>query len=158
MVHPKVLQKDVEFKKGSDSARGAFAALTESGERNELEQNFIRASGGSIEPVGLPEEKKDTYEETLTRIGEGMSLADIAKERGLTLGTIISHIEKLVDMGRLSPKDAAALAPDTVTKGMPDIRKAAGKTGLRALTPVFKKLAGRYTFDELRYARILLKD
>ncbi len=84
------------------------------------------------------------------------TLTALAKKRSLTSGTIISHIEKLVGDGRLSLEGAQALAPKKVADGLEKIAAAAGTGGLRSLTPTFKKLQGRYTFDDLRFARILL--
>jgi hypothetical protein len=48
------------------------------------------------------------------------------------------------------------LVAPSLIKGLPEIEKAAGKASFKALTPVFKKLKGKYTFDELRLARLLL--
>lgn len=156
-IHPAVRFADQKFRNDSALARDAFAALSETGERDTLEENFIRASGGTLSEQE-PEvyEKKDTYTETMELIEAGGDLASIAKERNLTTGTIIGHIEKLLADGRMSGETARALSPKSVVSGLSAIEAAAGKNGFRALTPVFKKLKGRYTFDELRLARALL--
>ncbi|MGB4076194.1 MAG: helix-turn-helix domain-containing protein, partial [Minisyncoccia bacterium] len=157
-IHPTVFKEDGQLRASSKAAAASFAALRETGERDTLEAAFIRASGGTLEARRGPKlAKRDTYEETLALIEAGEStLTALAKKRSLTSGTIISHIEKLVVDGRLSLKGAQALAPKKVADGLEKIAAAAGTGGLRSLTPTFKKLQGRYTFDDLRFARILL--
>lgn len=159
-IHPSVRERDEEFRASSEAAAEAFSVLEERGEREALEQNFIRASGGTLEASSGPRpKKKDTYEETLEAIEKGAStLQGLAKERGLTVGTMIGHLEKLVGDGRLTAEAARTLAPKRVVDALPAIETAAGKAGFSALTPVFKKLKGRFSFDELRLARLLLRE
>ena len=47
-VHPEALKKDAEFHEGSDSARMAFAKLSNI-ELTSMQKNFIRAVGGKLE-------------------------------------------------------------------------------------------------------------
>ena len=57
------------------------------------------------------EERVSTYEKTLALIAEELSLIEIAQKRGMTLGTIISHLEKLkakntkLDLSAYKPKE-----------------------------------------------------
>ncbi len=160
-IHPTVRSVDERFRSASAEAAAVFGSLAETGERAKLEENFILASGGTLEEVDAdaPEAMKPTtYDETLVLINEGKSLEEIVKARALTFGTIISHLEKLAEAGRLSEEQIHALAPDSVVDGLADIRKAAGGKSFKALTPVFKKLKGKYSFDEIRFSRLLLAD
>lgn len=160
-IHPAVRSIDERFRDSSREAAAVFAQLEESGERRMLEENFITASGGSIEEIDMDAprpEKLSTYDETLLLLKEGKSLEETVKARELTFGTIVSHLEKLAEAGRLSTEDIRALAPKRLIEGLGAISSAAGNKSFKALTPVFKKLKGKYTFDDLRLARLLLTD
>ena len=50
-VHPEVLEKDVEFREGSEVARAAFAKLSDI-ELALMHKNFVRAVGGKLESAG----------------------------------------------------------------------------------------------------------
>lgn len=55
-VHPQILKKDVQFRKASDAARDAFAAMDAS-ELSGLHTQFIKKSGGK-EPEAVTQERK----------------------------------------------------------------------------------------------------
>jgi ATP-dependent DNA helicase PIF1 len=155
LVHPEVLRKDAYFRGASEEAARVFASLEETGERAGLEENFILASGGSLTPSETPKEKKSTFDETLALIREGKSLAEIAKERGIVLGTVATHVERLASEGKLSKDDVHTLAGTRVRDGFSDILAAFEKFGSERLAPVFSHLKRRYTFEELKLARAL---
>lgn len=158
-IHPRVRAQDAAYKRASEEAVHVFSELEASGERKKLEEQFIIASGGTLEEQAFsstPSVKLSTYDETYALLHEGHSLDAIAKTRALTFGTIVSHIEKLAQEGRLDAEAIRGLVSETLIAGLPAIEKAAGKASFKALTPVFKKLHGKYSFDELRLARIIL--
>ena len=158
-IHPLVRTQDGRFRDASSKAAHIFSELENTGERAKLEENFIIASGGTIEAQDeyAPRvAKASTYDETYALLHDGKSLDEVVKERSLTFGTIVSHLEKLVEARRLSNGDVRELVSPRLVAGLPTIEKAAGKADFKALTPVFKKLKGAYTFEELRLARLLL--
>ncbi len=55
-VHPEIKKKDAEFRAASDAARKAFAALPPQ-ELEQMQQNFIKGSGGSVEARKKPQGK-----------------------------------------------------------------------------------------------------
>ncbi len=158
-VHPRVAKLDQEFREGSEAAREAFSSLEESGERAEMERNFIRACGGTLTaaPEGSRAKavKKTTYDETFALIEEGKTIAEIAKERSLTVGTISDHADKLVESGRVSVETLESIISEKLRKGLPKIYEAFADKGTEKLTPVYSKLKGAYSFDELKVARVL---
>lgn len=159
-IHPSVARKDKEFRESSEAAARAFAVLEENGERQELEKNFIRASGGTLEASadGERKAKPSTYQQTYELAKEGKPLGLIAKERGMTVGTIVTHFEKLKEMGEMTLDQVAELSPSKVVDSLDAIGEAFQKAKTSSLTPVFKKFKGKYTFDELKLARLLLSD
>lgn len=158
-VHPRVAKLDHEFREGSAAAAEAFRELEESGERLEMEQNFIRACGGTLTaaPMGSRAKivKKTTHDETFERIEAGKTIAEIAKERSLTVGTISDHAEKLVESGRITTATLESIIPEKLKTALPKIYDAFTETGTEKLTPAYAKLKGKYSFDELKLARTL---
>ncbi len=157
MVHPLVAQMDTIFRASSHEAARIFGALPD---RAQLENDFIRASGGTLQASsdGERKGKPSTYDTTYELITEGKSLLLIAKERNMTVGTIVTHLEKLYEAGRLELDAIAELSPKAVVDGLGVIGEAFTKAKTSSLTPVFKRLKGKYTFDELKLARLLLSD
>ena len=160
MVHPQVAALDKELRASSDAAVRTFEALDLTNEREVLEQNFIKACGGSLKAAALGEhpEKRTTFDETFVLLEEGKSLADIAKTRKLTLGTIADHVIKLVSSGRITRELVEARIPQRLKGALPSIYKAFDANGTEKLTPVHAFLKARYSFDELKLARILYTD
>ncbi len=158
-VHPEVLEKDEEFRAASFSAAQAFAKLTKS-EKQKMRENFIRACGGQLiagERSGKKSKaKKDTYAETLKLWQEGKSLEEIVKERGMTVGTIIAHLEKLKKENKVAVKDLMRLVPADLKKHLPAIHAAFAAFGAEQLAPVFYHLKTKFSYDELKLARLTI--
>jgi ATP-dependent exoDNAse (exonuclease V) alpha subunit len=163
-VHPEVLSEDANFRKISEEANDTFGTV-DAEELQTLHRNFIKASGGTIEasPVikkGLSAKKKgDTLAETKKFVLQKLTLAQIAKERGLVQGTIISHLEQLADKKEIEPeKDIAYMKPEKkifekIKKAFVDVHK---KSGEIVLSPVHAKLRGQFNFETLRLARLFI--
>jgi len=121
---------------------------------------FIVQSGGVLEPSIAKERSKkraqSTYDKTKDFISEKLPITHIAKERGFTPATIISHIEKLllepepIDIGYLYPKDTAA------KRGIEKVQRAFEKSGDTKLTPVKKLLGAEFSYDDIRFARLFV--
>ena len=160
MMHPKVQEVDVEFQALSEEAKEAFARIDETGEREKLEKNFVIASGGSYDYQGKPEKvvKLTTYEETLVLLGEGKSVKEIADARSLTFGTIVAHLETLAQSGKLAKLEIRRALPEKLLASLPDIHAMYEKLGTDRLAPVHGRLKGRYTYEELRLAKLLLPE
>lgn len=98
------------------------------------------------------EKKVSTHEKTGAFVEKGLSLKEIAKERGMTLGTIISHLEKLekfnndIDLKKFKPK----------AKDFKKIKQAFDKSGDTKLAAVHSALKGEYSYEELRLARLFV--
>lgn len=91
---------------------------------------------------------------TREMVGQGLSLEEIAAQRNLSPGTILSHLEKILAGDRLF--DIAHLKP--AEAGFSEIEKAFKKTGALALGPVRELLDKRFTYEDLRLARLFLHD
>lgn len=94
-----------------------------------------------------------TYLETKRLIERKLLLVEVAKIRGLTSNTIASHLEKIaIEDPTL---DIEYLRPEK--KKFAEMAHAFKKTTLDALSPTFNLLNGKYTYEELKIARIFLK-
>ena len=161
-VHPEVLESDEGFRRQSDAAEAASGRAS-AVEQTETERQFILACGGSLDPVASKGRKAprdrakgpSTYEETLALLNEGKTVPEIADARGLVLSTICSHIEKLYVDGKLEKTDVMRLIPDRLHEALPMLQ-AALLAGESRLGPAFEKLGGRYSYDDLRFARMVM--
>ncbi len=162
MVHPNVLKMDISLKKESNKWEKVIARFSDA-EITEMHNDFIIKCGGTVDEKEIEKnknkeneampEKVSTYEKTKLLILEKKSLQEMADQRGMTIGTIISHIEKLsekgedLDISYLRPKEA----------DLKKIKSAFAKSKDDKLTPVWKKLKGKYSFEELRIAKLFIK-
>jgi ATP-dependent DNA helicase RecQ len=92
------------------------------------------------------------YSETRELIERGLSLDEVANQKGVTVGTIINHIEKLLDGGQTVNLESVRPAPEKYLK----ITEAFENYGTASLSTVRQALGEEYSFDEIRLARILL--
>jgi len=157
-VDQQVLVKDQEFRASSFKTEADLANGSAIDLKNQ-QRDFILFCGGRLEASGFDRKNKikvDTYSQTLLLWQQSKNPAVIAKERGLNEGTIISHLEKLVSQNKISPNDLACLLPQELIKFLPEITEAFTRLGFERLSPVFEKLGGRYSYDQLRLCRLAL--
>jgi hypothetical protein len=160
-VDERVSVADEAFRKRSQAAEKRIGLLGE-GDLKERHEAFIKARGGSLEPVkkhppagGKKRQKKDTITETREFLEKGASLEQAAKQRKLTVSTIIGHAEQLLEQGvRL---DFRYLAPEKEL--LPVLHEATAKHGFVKLAPVKYSLARKgydISYEELRLIRLSL--
>lgn len=96
----------------------------------------------------------ETILETVRLFEEKESLSRIAEIRRISLGTVIQHLEKVLEQG--GGLDAShEVFPSTERYAR--IEQAFKATGNEFLAPVRERLGDSYSYDELRLARFLLK-
>jgi hypothetical protein len=150
-VHPYVCELDARLQNESSRWDRVITGFPKQ-MLSEMHTDFMERIGGSEEPLTAPV-KKPTHEKTYEIVSSGKSVSEAARERGLTKGTIVGHLEKI----------AAQYGTDTLKHIMPahralaEIKGAFSTTMDGKLTPVHRKLKGRYSFDELRVARLFIK-
>lgn len=162
-VHPEVAARDRDFKVQSAAARKAFEAMGEK-EHSELIYNFIHACGGRLDPqvrlVGEKAKRVPTLDATQELVMKRMSLKDIAKARGMTVGTIVGHLEQLANMKKIDPfVDLAHIKRDSnrfkeIKRALDVVYKEEGKM---LLGPARVLLGEAYSYDEVRLARLFLR-
>lgn len=98
--------------------------------------------------------KQSTYEITLGFIRKEMSLEAIAEERGLSPGTIASHLIKLRE--KYPTENLEAYKPSVaILKKVDSVRKKL-KDDEKGLKPIYDKIGGELSYDEIRLALAFL--
>ncbi|MCW9054415.1 MAG: AAA family ATPase [Candidatus Pacebacteria bacterium] len=164
-VNREVLEYDSHLRRESAKWERVISRFS-AGEVAEMHKEFVERMGGTVDEKEILKnaarnadmkregvrEKVPTHEQTRLLIEEGLSLKDIAKARGMTLSTIVSHLEKLqklgadIDLARFKPK----------AKDLKKIKAAFEKAKDTKLAPVHRALKGEYTYEELRIARLFV--
>ena len=164
-VHPEVLAKDVGFRLSSSDAHISFSKIS-AVELQKRQDDFIVSCGGKSRPNLIEKSyeyrkidgKPDTYNETLILWNKGMTILQIAKVRSLTEHTIFEHIEKLIEAGKIDRADFSRLLTASLTHSLPKIHTVFRQLNTERLTPIFERLGGEYSYDELRIARIMFNE
>ncbi|MEK7570199.1 MAG: helix-turn-helix domain-containing protein [Patescibacteria group bacterium] len=160
-VHPEVIAQDQNFQQSSITAETTCAARSKK-EQAALVHAFIVSSGGKPAGGVVMSTRKNTsrgstYDVTLELVHSGASIHKIAKARSLTEGTIISHMLKLFTDGRLTRAELEPLISPALQKSLPKIQAVFKTLDVEHLSPIFEKLGGAYSYDDLRIARALLE-
>jgi ATP-dependent exoDNAse (exonuclease V) alpha subunit len=161
-LHPAVCAEDARFRTESARARETFSQL-KSAALETMHHNFLRASGGSVVacpggvrvPTSPRRLRGARWEPTLKLLKEKQGLAEIARERGLTTGTIFKHLEQLKTLGKISNADLAHLGRGQGSE-LAEIKTALRLLGAERLAPIHAKFRGKYSYELIQLARLLL--
>jgi hypothetical protein len=155
-ISEEVREADYTFRSKSEQAEYALEKYKDS-DLEKLHQEFLTECGGTLEELSDTEaeeiqEKTKTHIVTQEMLKAGATLAEIAEARGLSVDTIIGHIEKLAEMKEeVELKHVLPAKKDVTT-----IKKAFKELETTKLTPVFDSLRGKYTFHQIRMVRATL--
>jgi hypothetical protein len=162
MVHPEILRVDRAFQDLSHEADTLHSQGSPK-EKKLAQENFILWAGGTIKaqsPKELAEKQSradlNTFEKTLAMIKQGKSLNQICSERGLVESTIIGHLEKFVIEGKITAKELLPLVEGSLKKALPEIHRTFRQMNTTSLSPVYEYLNGKYSYRDLKIARIVL--
>ncbi len=165
-VDPDVLVQDEQFREESLAAEEKFADIPIE-ELEKMHENFIVASGGTLEKkeyvpekITRKEKKKkgDTVLATLALWKEGKTVEEIAAARKLAPTTIWSHIENLVMQDKISHEEINVHVSEKLKDAFPKIHALLRSSSDGRLAPIFKELDGEFSFNDIRIARMLLKE
>lgn len=147
-VHPYVRGRDEQLQAESQRWDNVFQKFSAS-KIEQMHNEFIAKVGHVVsQSSAIP-----THIKTRTLVERGESVADIAKERGLAKATVLSHLEKLKEAGEEKLIEYLKPGKDELDA----IAVAFEKSGDRKLSPVHKLLKGKYTYEQLRLARLFLE-
>ena len=124
--------------------------VTSAKRKADLQKEFL---GKSV--VEIPKEEKiSTYELTKKLAVQEMTIEDMARERKMTVATIINHLEKLAEKKGSGRVNLEYLKQDIAD--FDKIKDAWAKTKGDKLTPVKKILPDNISFEDIRVVRLLL--
>lgn len=161
-VHPDTLAKDHEFRMQSAEARKMFQAIDPK-ELRAMQVNFIRACGGNPSTgsgqvpatAGKKKPPGSTLDATLALLKSGKTIREVAKARALAQSTVAAHIFNLHAAGRIGENEVMKLCSPALIRALPQIHAAFAKLGAERLTSVFETLRAKYSYHDLRFARML---
>ncbi len=165
-VDPKIVRRDAGFKSESEAAEETFVALDPQ-DLATMHQQFVTALGGKVPQVGEVKVKKTSFERiqkestyALTRqfILEGKKIATIAKEREMTVGTIISHVEKLAEEKQITAGDIKQIFEYDVDvdEALKNIGDAINQHGHEKLKPLYEATGEQYDYEIIRLVRAII--
>lgn len=160
-VHQDAISHDARLLKESLRWEEMISGFGED-EIKRAHKKFIEKSGGTTDEEEIRKskkrgrvvvgDKKPTHEKTRELMGEGLTIKEIAKKRGLTSNTIISHFEKLKEMS--GDIDLSAFKPEE--NDFRKMKEAFTAVENGKLSSVYRKLQGRYSYEKLRLTRLFL--
>lgn len=157
-VDPEVLKKDREFFEQSEAAERGFAQFSDDALKK-MQEEFIALCGGTIEASkakskNLPD--TTTYDETLKLWKEGKGIPEIAKLRNLVETTVLGHLEKLAQTGKINRSELVRIIPPRLLADLPKIHAAFKRLETTKLSPVFDYFAGKFSYETLFLARMTM--
>lgn len=156
-VHGGVFGQDKKFKEASQVVADRIRQ-TNKQKLKSLQDNFILSCGGNLDVSKTVSNKQytNTLEETRDLFVHGFSVNEIAEKRELKRETVAKHIEELVLTGDLQKEDVQK-AFDKLLPIPKKVSTMFEKYGLEKLTPVYKALDAKHSFDDLRIYRMLMR-
>ncbi len=159
-VHPAVLEQDAHFHSLSHSATIRVRAV-DSIKQEAAHKEFIDSFGIDLSNLPSVKPKKESTFEITKRmlLDEKLSLPEIAEKRAMTVGTVISHLEKLVDDKIIKPeKDLTniRMAPKKIQEIKQALLTIRAREGEMYLSQTREILGPKYTFDEIRLVRLFV--
>ena len=150
-VSDEVLEFDQGLKKESEKHAEEIRALMKKNPKKEGSKEKL--------PAKLQTKKKiSTYQQTKELAEKKMSLEEIAKTRGMAIGTILAHLEKLKDQGQM-PDISYMVEKEDRRRYLGMQRMIAGSRDDDGKYPLSyaKELLGEdVSWEELRLARLLI--
>ena len=116
--------------------------------------NGIDDDTASPELEKLPEPKKakkpkpskgDSFKKSFEMFKQGMSVADIAKERSLVESTVYSHLTRFIKTGEIQPEEL--IGKEKFSEIM-DFLESHSFSG--SVSPLYAEAEGKYSYEELR--------
>ena len=146
-VDDEILNFDTDLRK--QSARAVLRLEAES-ESQEIQADFIEAS--AVE--NFKEDKVSTYDITKEMLAKEMLLEDVARERNLSLSTIVGHLEKLAEEKGEGLLDFEYIKGDI--ENFEKIAQAWEEIGGDKLSPIKKVLPDHISWEEIRLVRLFV--
>jgi ATP-dependent DNA helicase PIF1 len=158
-VHPMILQHDQVFKDSSEIAISYLGSLSEKEKEDQQKATLIERLKVQARPLSKKDSNKPksipSHMITLDYLKGDFSLESVAASRGLTVGTIITHIEKLKGLKKLTTSQLSHLKKCIPLKDFDLIFTALNDSKDGRLQPIYEALEGKYSYSDLQIVRLL---
>jgi ATP-dependent exoDNAse (exonuclease V) alpha subunit len=162
-VHPGVLTFDQKLQELSDIMT-ARLEKTDQKRIDECIEEFLKSIGGDVNFIPKKKKekeiksKKTTYEITRDLVLQKKTVEAISFERELEEGTILEHIDKLLEQKMLTYEDIEYLKPKKVKdkKDFEKIIKAFKELETTKLKPLFEHFDEKYDYDVIKLAKLFV--
>jgi len=155
-VHQEVRHMDGELR--------SLSSLLSTELQDLVEDEFIQRHERFLESIGVEKGRVlkksnhtlSTYDRTRLLLTQKMSLEDMVEEREVQKNTLLNHIETLLERGDITKEDILYLQPETdeFKEMIKKMRKEQEALDTGKLTPLFRALDEKYSFDDLRFGRL----
>lgn len=158
-VHPKILQQDKLFKENSAKLVQYLHGLSET-EKIQLQEQtlFKRFEADKAKKTKKTmcgkETKTPTHLITLALLKNKLSVSAIAKQRALSNGTILTHIEKLKGLKLVTNLEIEHLREEISQNEFDLIFSEIVKSEDGKLKPIVEAFSGKYSYDMIRLVRV----
>lgn len=158
-VHPKILQQDKLFRDNSAALVKYLHSLSEE-EKIQFQQQTLseRFEAGKVKRTDRTIISKKTniatHLITLELLKNKLSINAIAEQRGLSSGTVLSHMEKLKGLKLIGISDMEHLRGDLSQNEFDLIFIELAKSEDGKLKPLVDLFAGKYSYDTIKLVRL----
>jgi ATP-dependent DNA helicase PIF1 len=161
-VHPMILQHDHVFKDCSEIALSYLNSLSEKEkeiqQRATLKERF-KAKARPLSKIDSNQPKLiPSHLITLEHLEGDFSLESVAASRGLTVDTIITHIEKLKGLKKLTTSQLSHLKKCISLKDFDLIFTALNDSKDGKIKPIYEALEGKYSYSDIKIVRLFVLD
>ncbi|MES2205075.1 MAG: helix-turn-helix domain-containing protein [Pseudomonadota bacterium] len=162
-VHPIVLSQDKILKIDSANFAAYLQNLSDAEKITQQRKTLFERFEGSTEKKinkNTSRLKKGnetpTHLVTLQMLKETLSADAIAEKRGLTLGTIVTHIEKLVSLKEIDASSFLHLKNKLPKNEFEAILTELKQSEDGKLKPIYDKFSGKYSYTTIQMVRLFL--
>lgn len=161
-VHPKILLQDEIFQLSSFELERYHQNLSEAEKENSQSTTLIDRFDGSTKKTQNNKKnppKKDTIPThiiTLNMLNENLSIDIIAEKRELTIGTILSHIEKLQGLQQITQEHLLPLKDKLTKEEFDEIFAALEKSEDGKLKAIYEQFGGKYSYTNIQIVRLFI--
>lgn len=162
LVDPFIVENDKLFKKTAQAIASQYSAKANEDLINQ-QKEFVKRTGKKWvaegeETADAPTIAQSTYEITAELLLDKQDFASIAKAREMTLGTIIGHVETLLENNpSIKPNVKNIIEQQTTPETRTHIQTAIEQYGDEKLKPLHEACNGEYDYVTIRLVRIYSK-
>jgi len=160
-VHPKILQQDKVFKDSSADALIYLQTFSDIEKAKFQQKTLIERFEGDKTKKSEKERnhknkktKQLTHITTMELLKETQSIETVAEKRGLTIGTIISHIQKLKGLELIDRAFMESLKNEIAKIDFDIIFSALKKSEDQRLQPIYEQFEGKYSYTSIQIVRL----